>query len=187
MTNVHLSYEHFVKLLNVFPESNVKWLCSDFELPKCVMDPKYYELEVVQRLLDINDFPKFKKSETESKFQFLGEVIERKKDKKPNIKQFRKVFKEIKKLKNEEQIQEFLNTETKLRKENRKIALTKKLEQKSWKELKSAIKPKLLQKEGLIKIQDFLINYIICSEHKGQSCPEVCQAQNRSNKIQATP
>ena len=126
MTNIHLCYEYFVKLLNVFPESNMKWMCSDFELPKCVMDPKYYELEVVQRLLDINDFPKFEKCETESKFQFLGEVIERKKDKKPNsTKQYRKVFKEIKKLKSEEQIQEFLNTETKLRKENRKIALTR--------------------------------------------------------------
>ena len=87
-----------------------------------------------------------KKIETSAVDSFVGEIIERVEEEEksvPTKKVNPKVTKLLKSLKSKQDIKDFLASETKLRKECRKNAVTKKLEQSQWKALKSELKAKL--------------------------------------------
>ena len=175
MVNLQLSYDYFSKRLQIFPKSNLNWLKSqNIELPDVIMNlANYSNCETITKLLDENDFPNFEESADESekaKFDFLGEVIQRKSSEEDvidskKVKLMSKARKKLSKLKSAKEIEDFLKDETNLRKVNRKVALTKTLEQKEWKNLRTQIKGELESGAKIPKIIDYFINYLMSSKH----------------------
>ena len=166
MVMIHNSYSYFNNILCIFPEDNLSWHGKNLELPKCLLDPKY---EGFRLLVDKSDFPELKttKDSTDNPtFEFLGEVvgrIEKPPEKKlfvANEKLNNKVTCEIKKLNSKKDIKNFLKNENELRKTNRKIALTKKLDQNQWKTLKELVKNHLPDR-STDDCKIILIDYIL--------------------------
>ena len=185
MVNLQLSYDYFSKRLQIFPQSKMNWLNShNIELPDVIMNIEdYSNCETITKLCNENDFPNFEECvelSEKSNFDFLGEVIQRTDAKtseetvdSKKIKLMSKARKKLSKLKSAKQIEDFIKGETKLRKENRKVALTKTLEQKEWKFLRTQIKGQLEGESKIPAIIDYFINYVVCSTHQGQECPEI--------------
>ena len=171
MVLIHNSYSYFNNLLCIFPEDNLSWIGKNVELPKCLLDPKY---DGFRLFVDKSDFPELKtaKDSTENpSFEFLGEVVgrvEKPPEKKlivANEKLYNKVTCEIKKLNSKKDIKNFLKNENELRKTNRKIALTKKLEQNQWKTLKELVKTQLPER-STDDCKGILIDYILNNKSK---------------------
>merc|ERR1711963_1117424 len=119
----------------------------------------------VKKLLLNNDFPKFQsiKAKEEIADNFIGEVIERTVEIEPktpepvvNKKLKNKVSKLMKSLRTMQDIKEFIQSETNQRKNSRKDAITKKLEQAEWKNLKSNVKSKLKSEKSVSEVKQLI-------------------------------
>jgi len=167
MVLIHNSYSYFNNILCIFPEDNLSWHGKYLELPKCLLDPEYEGFDL---LVEKSDFPKLKtikdSTDNDPTFEFLGEVVGRvekpQEEKKfeANEKHSIKVTCEMKKLNSKKDIKKFLKNENELRKTNRKIALTKKLEQNQWKTLKELVKTHLPD-HSTDDCKAILIDYIL--------------------------
>ena len=145
------------------------------------------EKETLNNLLVNNDFPVMEK-EKPLPDACIGEIIERpvpqenSKQTKAVIlskKYLSKLNHTLSQLKNLEDVKVFIKNETDQRQKCRKEALTKKMEQTEWKELKGHMKFQLTQDMSLAHIRLALYCWILCPLHKGTKCPEVDQIESK--------
>ena len=172
---LHLSYEALKKLENVLSKSETDWLPKNLNLPALLiqMESELRTKEVVQKLLENNDFPVFDKKEVvdKEKFAMIGEEIQRDEKKEVTQLQFAKVKKITLQMKTLEDFRAFLKDETQARKISRKTAITKRLDQNTWKTLKSALKLKLDENDSLKTLRQFLLSWILFPEFLGDQKP----------------
>jgi len=151
MVNLHLSYEFHSKLFSFIPQSSSgsHWSGSHLTFPPSLLQNEQLS-ETLRQLLDKSDFPAMEGAKKVSIVDTLvGEIVERNetedepKQKVTKNKQKLKVTRLLKTMKTKQDFKDFIESESKLRKECRKNAATKKLEQNEWKELKTTLKAKL--------------------------------------------
>ena len=151
MVNLHLSYEFHSKLFSFIPQSSSgsQWSGSHLTFPPSLLQNEQLSV-TLRQLLDKCDFPAMEDAKKVSIVDTLvGEIVERNetenepKQKVTKNKQKLKVTKLLKTMKTKQDFKDFIESESKLRKECRKNAATKKLEQNEWKELKTTLKAKL--------------------------------------------
>merc|ERR1712025_414927 len=151
MVNLHLSYEFHSKLFSFIPQSSSvsHWSGSHLTFPPSLMQNEQLSV-TLRQLLDKCDFPAMEGAKKVSIVDTLvGEIVERNetadepKQKVTKNKQKLKVTRLLKTMKTKQDFKDFIESESKLRKECRKNAATKKLEQNEWKELKTTLKAKL--------------------------------------------
>lgn len=153
MVLVSQSYERLVKLAeNLLPESPVLFLPENYVLPSTLICPDNDELlEKAKQALPDEYFPKF--SPTLKSEDTFGTIIKR-----TNIdeitssvepkeeecgkkqKQWTRIVACVDKLKNKQDVVNFIHDETQNRKINRKKSVTKSMEQNQWKELRNTLK-----------------------------------------------
>ena len=155
MVNLHLSYEFHSKLFSFIPQSSgsAQWSGSHVKFPESLLqNEQLNNSDTLRNLLGKSDFPimeeEVKKAEFSIVDTLVGEIVERNEvenEPKPKVlkKQKLKVTKWLKTIKTKQDVKDFIQSETKLRKECRKNAATKKLEQNEWKELKTTLKTNL--------------------------------------------
>ena len=151
MVNLHLSYEFHSKLFSFIPQSSSgsHWSGSHLTFPPSLLQNEQLS-ETLRQLLAKSDFPAMEGAKKVSIVDTLvGEIVERNetedepKQKVTKNKQKLKVTRLLKTMKTKQDFKDFIESESKLRKECRKNAATKKLEQNEWKELKTTLKAKL--------------------------------------------
>merc|ERR1712062_685596 len=153
MVNLHLSYEFHSKLFSFIPQSSSgsQWSGSHLTFPPSLLQNEQLSV-TLRQLLDKCDFPAMEDAKKVSIVDTLvGEIVERNENENENEpkqkvtknKQKLKVTKLLKTMKTKQDFKDFIESESKLRKECRKNAATKKLEQNEWKELKTTLKAKL--------------------------------------------
>ena len=148
MVYLHLGYDVYKQLLQCLPKSEVQWLPDTIEILNELLHPdsQLGEKEIVKKLLNSNDFPVMKSEENSKKdsSDIIGEIVERPIEPQKNTKVISKKFwlrlnSVLSEIKDFEGMKAFLKAETDQRHKCRKEALTKKLEQAQWKELKIQI------------------------------------------------
>ena len=171
MVHLHLSYEFHLKLFEFLPKSSTQWSGFEVNLPKTLIEEnsKLRENETIIKLLANNDFPKIEiKTQTVQEI-LIGEVIERPTEPQMEVKEAKvevnkklklKVEKLLKGFKKVSDIKDFIQSETLERKNSRKDAITKKLEQCQWKELKSSLKSNL-EKKSLKELKQIIKSQIL--------------------------
>lgn len=184
VVNLHLSYDVYNKLLEHLPHSDIRWLPEAIKLTQEVIpaNSALREKETIKKLLESNDFPTLDIEQPKDNFSEIGEVIERpvvSKSKATTIskKQWLKLNDAISKLSQFDDIKTFIKSETEQRQKCRKEALTKKMEQKEWKALKSQVKTQLSKDVSVSQMCQILFYFIICPEHQGTNCKDVKEVE----------
>lgn len=183
LVTLHLSYEHHVKIVSSFPCGGAQGAYDTYEFKSNALDLKQitesHEKCQMQKMLLNNDFPKIEQVALDSDHpdvEFVGEIVSRSEPDDATRKQYLKLKKSLKQLKSLDDIKAFIKEETKCRQECRKKALTKKLEQADWKELRSTIKSKMDGGNHVPELKLMLMSWIIFPCHKGDHLCEEFQA-----------
>lgn len=196
MVNLHKSYDFFKQIEDIFPNNQIDWLPENLNLPLKLIEPnsELSEKSTIKKLLENDDFPAIISPDHKKNRQIddLGEIISRpppqeeqnsepvddniSKKVKSDRKLCLKITKTIKKMKN---IETFIKEESQARKECRKKALTKNLEQNQWKELKNMLMKKN-KNYSLSKSKEILLSWIILPDLKGEiNSPEFEKVKNK--------
>ena len=188
MVYLHLGYNVYKQLLQCLPKSEVQWLPETIQILNELLHPdsQLREKETVKKLLNTNDFPVMKSEQNNKKdsSDIIGEIVERPIEPQKNTKSISKKFwsrlnSVLSEIKDFEDMKAFIKAETDQRHKCRKEALTKKLEQAQWKELKIQIKTKLNENTALSSLKLFLYCYILCPLDKGRKSEEVKSIESR--------
>lgn len=183
LVTLRSNYEILAKIVPNFPCGSAPGNFDKYGFKGNVFEQeKVFESERIQKMLLNNDFPKADSVLLDSDsrdVEFVGEVISRRSEPdEATKKQFLKVKKSLKLLKSMDDMKAFIKEETKCRQECRKKALTKKLEQSDWKELKSTVKSKMEGGDSVATVKLMLMSWILFPGHKGDHLCEEFQALN---------